>query len=99
MFRGRGLIQITGWTNYTALMMALGIDCVEHPELIAQSAGVCRSAGWFWQTDGLNRWADAGDFDGVCDLVNLERKTPTVGDSNGYADRLALYESSRKMLL
>lgn len=99
LFRGRGLIQITGRTNYTALMMALGIDCVEHPELIAQPAGACRSAGWFWQTNDLRRWADTGDFDGVCDLINFGRKTVAVGDANGYAGRLALYECARKVLL
>ncbi len=99
LFRGRGLIQITGRTNYTALMMALGVDCVEHPELIARPSGACRSAGWFWQSNNLNRRADVGDLDGVCDVINFGRKTPTVGDANGYADRLALYENSRRVLL
>jgi len=79
--------------------MALGIDCVAHPELIAAPIGACRSAGWFWKENGLNKWADAGDFDGVCDLINLGRKTVAVGDSNGFADRLALHERARRVLL
>jgi hypothetical protein len=31
----------------------------------------------------------------VSDVINLGRKTTRVGDSNGYADRLALYESAK----
>ncbi|AIY42454.1 hypothetical protein LT85_3296 [Collimonas arenae] len=79
--------------------MILDIDCVEHPELLEQPVGACRSAGRFWKTNNLNKWADVGDFDGVCDLVNLGRKTAAVDDANGYADRLAIYERARRVLI
>lgn len=89
-FRGRGLIQVTGRANYTAAMMALDIDCVEHPELLELPINACRSAGWFWKTHGLNELADAGDQVKVTRRIN--------GGTNGLATRLELFEVARKVL-
>lgn len=89
-YRGRGLIQITGRANYTACMMALDIDCVEHPELLEQPVNACRSAGWFWKTHGLNALADAGDQVRVTKRIN--------GGTNGLADRLALFAAAQRVL-
>lgn len=89
-FRGRGLIQVTGRSNYTAAMMALDIDCVEHPELLELPVNACRSAGWFWKTHGLNELADAGDQVKVTRRIN--------GGTNGLADRLALFEVAKRVL-
>lgn len=97
-FAGRGPIQITGRSNYTAIMMALNIDCIEHPELLEQPLNGCRSSGWFWQVNNLNKWADIPDFDGVCDAVNRGHKTAKVGDANGYKERLKYYERAKKVL-
>jgi len=89
-YRGRGLIQVTGRANYTACMMALDIDCVEHPELLEQPMNACRSAGWFWRTHGLNALADAGDQVKVTRRIN--------GGTNGMADRLALFAVAQRVL-
>lgn len=89
-YRGRGLIQVTGRANYTAAMMALDIDCVEHPELLELPVNACRSAGWFWKTHGLNELADAGDQVKVTRRIN--------GGTNGLADRLALFEVAKRVL-
>lgn len=89
-FRGRGLIQVTGRANYTAAMMALDIDCVEHPELLEIPVNACRSAGWFWKTHGLNELADTGDQVKVTRRIN--------GGINGLADRLALFEIAKRVL-
>lgn len=89
-YKGRGLIQITGRTNYTACMLALDIDCVEHPELLEQPANACRSAAWFWRTHGLNELADKGDQVRVTKRIN--------GGTNGLADRLALFEVAKGVL-
>jgi putative chitinase len=97
-YKGRGLIQITGFSNYKALMMALDINCVEHPEVVEEPVNAARSAGWFWKTNNLNKWADIGDLDGVSDVINRGRKTVKVGDSNGWDDRLALYKSACRVL-
>lgn len=89
LFRGRGLIQITGRTNYTACMMALGIDCLEHPELLELPAHAARSSGWFWQSHGLNALADAGDQVAVTRRVN--------GGTNGLAERLAFFNIAQRV--
>lgn len=99
-FRGRGLIQITGRANYRACSIALFGDdrLLDRPELLEQPVPACRSAAWFWREHNLNRWADAGDFDGASDVINRGRKTAKIGDANGYADRLAFYERAKEVL-
>lgn len=89
-FKGRGLIQITGRANYKACGSALGLDLIDHPELLEQPANACRSAGWFWKTRGLNEMADAGDQVRVTRRVN--------GGTNGLADRLALFAVAQRVL-
>jgi putative chitinase len=99
-FKGRGLIQITGRANYRACSMALFGDerLLDRPEILEQAVPACRSAAWFWREHNLNRWADAGDFDGTSDIINRGRKTSKIGDANGYADRLAFYERAKEVL-
>lgn len=97
-FKGRGLIQTTGRANYQATGTALGLDLVAHPELLAEPELAARSAGWYWQSNGLNAFADAGDFDGVSDLINRGQKTQRIGDTNGYAGRLALFTAAQEVL-
>lgn len=80
-YRGRGLIQITGRANYTALATAIGIDCVTQPELLETPRFAALSAGWYWHTHGLNALADAGDFERITRRIN--------GGTNGAADRNA----------
>jgi putative chitinase len=87
-YKGRGLIQITGRSNYVACMLALDIDCVIHPELLCVPDNACRSAAWFWKSHGLNELADAGDFEKITRRIN--------GGLNGEADRLALWEVAKR---
>lgn len=89
-FRGRGLIQVTGRTNYAACGKALGLDLLAQPALLEQTVAACRSAGWFWQSRGLNALADAGDQVAVTRRIN--------GGTNGLADRLALFAAAKRVL-
>lgn len=89
-YLGRGLIQITGRTNYTEAMMALDVDIVEHPELLESPVLACRSAAWFWKSRGLNQLADAGDQVKVTRRIN--------GGINGLADRVALFNTALAVL-
>jgi putative chitinase len=89
-FRGRGLLQVTGRTNYSACGKALGLDLLAQPELLEQTVNACRSAGWFWQTKGLNALADAGDQERVTRRIN--------GGTNGLAERLALFAVAQRVL-
>lgn len=89
-FKGRGLIQITGKANYLALMLALNVDCLVHPEVLEQPLNAAMSAGWFWDTHHLNQYADSGDFVTLTKRIN--------GEVNGLADRQALYSVALKEL-
>ena len=97
-FRGRGLIQITGRANYIACGRALNLSLEISPELLEQPTNAALSAAWFWATHGCNKFADAGDLDGVSDVINIGHKTQRIGDANGYADRLAIYNQAREVL-
>lgn len=57
-FKGRGLIQITGRTNYKLLSIAFGVDFLTSPELLEQPNYAALSAGWFWDSRKLNELAD-----------------------------------------
>lgn len=89
-YKGRGLIQITGRANYAACGDALGIECVERPELLESPEYACRSAGWFWQTKGLNELADRGDFVRITKRIN--------GGTNGLMDRQEHWDRARRVL-
>lgn len=97
-YRGRGLIQVTGRANYRVIGQALGADFEAQPELLEQPDYAALSAAHFWSSHGLNELADAGDFEGISDVINIGRKTKKVGDANGYAERLAIYQRARHIL-
>ncbi|MFJ2493998.1 glycoside hydrolase family 19 protein [Pseudomonas iridis] len=92
-YRGRGLIQITGDTNYLACSKALFGDdrLLRTPELLEQTEWACKSAAWYWNSRNLNALADAGDFTIVTRRIN--------GGLNGLAERLEFYERAKKVLV
>jgi len=89
-YKGRGLIQVTGRANYKACGAALGLDLINHPEMLEQPINACRSAAWFWKSRGLNDLADVGDQIKITRRIN--------GGTNGLAERLAFFESAKKEL-
>jgi putative chitinase len=48
-FRGRGLLQVTGRDNYTAVGRALGIDLADDPDLLAQPEYALRASMAWWE--------------------------------------------------
>ena len=84
-YRGRGLKQLTGKFNYEKCGAALGVDLVSNPDLLLEPSYAARSAGWFWQSNNLSKFADAGDLEGMTKKIN--------GGLIGFADRKARYES------
>ena len=83
-YKGRGLIQLTGRSNYEACGEALGLDLVGCPELLEESANACRSAAWYWHSRGLNDLADRHQFLRITKVIN--------GGTNGWNDRLKYYQ-------
>lgn len=92
-YKGRGLIQITGRANYAKCSAALYGDAsalLAHPALLEDVIPACRSAAWFWNSNGLNTLADAGDFAHITRRIN--------GGLNGEAERLAFYQRAQGVL-
>jgi putative chitinase len=89
-FKGRGPIQLTGRSNYTAASAALGIDLVNNPTRAADPDVGFRTAAWYWNTRNLNSYADAGNFDAITYRVN--------GGYNGKAARDAYYNRALQVL-
>ncbi len=96
--RGAGGFQLTFRNNQLACANYFGLSLGEVGDWLRTLEGACLSSGWFWEQNGLNKWADAGDFDGVCDVINQGHKTKAEGDAIGYAERLAIYERAKSVL-
>lgn len=94
-YRGRGLIQITGKTNYTLYGQLMGLDLVNTPSLLESPKNAAISAACFWHTNGLNALADVGDIQNIGSIINTGRRGRTP---NGAAERQALYQVALKVL-
>jgi putative chitinase len=89
-YRGRGVIQITGRSNYKDCGDLLGVDLTATPELLEQPELAFRSAGLFWQRKQLNDLADQGDMVRITKAIN--------GGTIGLDERLANYELAKRAL-
>ncbi|MGI0488165.1 glycoside hydrolase family 19 protein [Pantanalinema rosaneae CENA516] len=89
-FKGRGLIQVTGRTNYGECGRALGVDLIKNPKRLADPDLACRSAGWYWDSRKLNRDADRDDVHKITEIIN--------GGYNGLSDRRHLLASAKRVL-
>lgn len=89
-FKGRGLIQITGRTNYQACGQALGINLIETPTRLAEPDLACLSAGWFWSKNEINVYADRDDVEMVTRTIN--------GGLNGFEERQHYLKSAKAVL-
>ena len=86
-YRGRGLIQLTGKDNYSRMAELTGLPLVDMPALaIEVEEGALIAAAW-WQANGLNTLADAGDILAVSRRVNLGT-VRTTRTPNGLQDRI-----------
>jgi len=84
-YRGRGLIQLTGKSNYTKCSEYLFEDhtLVTKPEVVSEPYYATHTACWFWTANGINYWADN---------ENLEKMTRVInGGTNGLDDRIKHY--------
>lgn len=84
-YRGRGLFQLTGRTNYQRAAQALKRPYTAEPDLVAQPSDACLTAAWFWVANGGNTLIDVGNFNGTTRMVN--------GPAMLHAkERMALYQ-------
>ena len=89
-FRGRGPIGLTFRENYRACGKAIGLDLEQYPELVETPIIGMLTAGWYWDTRGLNALADAGRFDDIGKRIN--------GGDNGKLERQKLHAVAKKVL-
>jgi len=82
--RGMGAKQLTGKDNHKRCGDYLGVDFVANPEKLLEPEYAIRSAGWFWKTNNLNKFADVGDIKGMTKAIN--------GGLIGIEDRTARYD-------
>ena len=67
---GRGLIQLTGKNNYQNFADSIETDVEEVSEYLGTFEGAVQSGCWFWETNNLNKWADAGDIKTMTKVIN-----------------------------
>ena len=89
-YRGRGLIQLTGKTNYSWFAASLDITPDEAAEYTQTFEGAAQSACWFWETNKLNNEADKGDILTMTKKIN--------GGTIGLEDRKKHYEHALHVL-
>jgi len=89
-YRGRGLIQLTGKTNYTWFAASLSIKLEDAVEYLQTFEGAVQSACWFWEVNNLNKFADNNDIKGLTKAIN--------GGYIGLDDRIKHYNHALKVL-
>ena len=89
-YKGRGLIQITGLSNYKEIAKTYNIDCVNHPEILEQPKYAALVSGNYWHTRKLNVFADSGNFKEITRKIN--------GGYNGLEDRIKHWERCKLVM-
>jgi len=67
---GRGLIQLTGKSNYERFAESIDTPLEEVPEFLTTFEGCVQSACWFWEANNLNALADQIDVLGLTKKIN-----------------------------
>ena len=105
-YRGHGLFQTTGRFNTAKVRDRLRLkfpalkvpDFEANPDALSEPLWAAMSAGDYWDMRELAGPADAGQFDRVCDLLNIGKPTEQYGDAHGFADRLAIFKTGKVAL-
>ncbi len=96
-YRGRGLIQLTGRSNYEAVSLALGRDFIKSPDDLQLPEFAALSAAWFWESRGLNSLADdETDDNDKEDFIAITKKIN--GGTAGLKERFDLFQEIERVL-
>lgn len=96
-YKGRTGTQITGKDNYRGFRDWCRAQGLNPPDFVADPDAVLTDPWeglgpiWYWETRGLNAYADRGDIEMITRRIN--------GGLNGYADRLDWYTRVALVLL
>lgn len=97
LYRGAGILQITGRANFQKLSDDTGIDFINHPELILEEVNSIIASIWYWGSRGLNKYADKDDIVSVSKAVNLGNAKAS-GTPKHLAERKQWAETFKKQL-
>lgn len=86
-YRGRCPIQLTGRNNYAQYGKLIGQPLVDMPSLALELEIGALIAAAYWQSNGLNQLADAGDVVAVGRKINFGTVN-TQRMPNGHQDRI-----------
>lgn len=86
---GRGLIQLTGKSNYQDFADSIDSNINEMTEYLSTFEGAVQSACWFWENKNLNSLADINDMKTITKIIN--------GGLNGFDDRIHWYNLAMKI--
>jgi putative chitinase len=87
-YRGRGWFNVTGKDFYSEMTKISGHDFLKNPEDMANPKFAVLSACEEWNSKGLNRLADIGDFNQITYKIN--------GGLIGKESRLLYYAKAKK---
>lgn len=76
LYCGRGALQLTFFNNYRACGLDLGVDFVNHPELVAEPEYFYETAGWFWNKTNCNKYADGDSEYAVREVTGIVNGNP-----------------------
>lgn len=94
LFRGRGLLQITGRANYQTAANALCLDLINNPDLLAQPAGAALSAAEFFVRKGCVALAESDCISAIVQIINGQ--LPCT--ANQGALRISRYNAVKQLL-
>jgi len=84
---GRGLIQLTGQSNYQSFADSIETPLDQIPDYLQTFEGAVQSACWFWENNNLNQYADSDDILTMTKRIN--------GGTIGLEDRKKHYEHAK----
>lgn len=90
LFKGRGLIQLTGRFNYEKYANILGVDIDVHPVKAEEPVLALKIACEYWKQRNINAKSDNDDIIAVTRAVN--------GGLNGLDDRRKYYRKAKTIL-
>lgn len=92
-FRGRGLLQITGRSNYARIGKALGLDLIQFADALLERKYAALSAGAFWFESVGRAKNPAGD------MKNIEAVTKVItGGKTALEERKAFLKRAQEVL-
>jgi predicted chitinase len=111
-YKGRGLIQITWKSAYSAFSNYSGIDCIDNPEIIGRDMKTAISASlWYWtifKGENLNKKIDRyyQELSTRTDLTEPKKDEEVVrlitkivnGGDRGLSERQTLFKKIREQL-